>query len=162
MGIQLKPESQHGGIGADIGVLWSMLFNRLNARTQEELATREHAWRAMNPAWPNKTQSKCVGIHVRHGDKLIDSELDRADAQSYNRSLDEYLDQAALLLGTNGASQSRPHVMVMSDDKDIIDESKKVGRAKVFHVDTLRPLRSLKAIRSKQAEGGGSTIGPSF
>jgi hypothetical protein len=57
--------------------------------------------------------------------------------QGFNRSFDDYLDEALNLLqkttGANVGAEAR--VMVMSDDADIIEASMNTKRATTFHVD---------------------------
>jgi len=160
-----KKKSANLGISS-LSTLWSMLFFRQNARTRSEVARREIAWRAQNPSWPAIPMSyseqpdasvTCAALHIRRGDKLTPfwMKVHHTINQGYNRTLDEYLDEALnLLQSTTGVSVgAKARVMVMSDDADIIEAAKKTKRATTFHVD--------QAIQSvSEALKGGDVEGP--
>jgi hypothetical protein len=134
--------------GDDLAILWNMLFFRQNARTRSEIDRREIAWRIENPSWPAMPLSyseqrnasvTCAAVHIRHGDKLTPFWMHAHHTmhQGFNRTFDDYLDEALDLLqkttGVNVGAEAR--VMVMSDDADIIEASMKTKRATTFHVD---------------------------
>jgi hypothetical protein len=141
--IRKKPKN-----GEDLAILWNMLFFRQNAKARSEIARREIAWRAENPSWPAMPLSyseqrnasvTCAAVHIRHGDKLTPywMKVHHTMDQGFNRSFDDYLDEALNLLqkatGVNVGAEAR--VFVMSDDADIIEASMKTKRATTFHVD---------------------------
>jgi len=142
-------KSKNAKLGqASLSSLWSMLFFRQNARTRSEIARREFAWRAQNPSWPAIPMSyseqpvasvTCAAMHIRRGDKLTPfwMKAHHTINQGFNRTLDDYLDEALNLLqsttGVNVGAKAR--VIVMSDDADIIEAAKKTKRATTFHVD---------------------------
>jgi len=149
----------------DHQVLLAMVYHRFNGRTQQELANREHAWRAKNPSWPRLSaggrKQTCAAMHVRHGDKLTPTWLKlraglthhalEGNSGGYKRSLDEYLDETLHLMNSGGGVEERPLVIVMSDDKDIIDASLVNSRAEVVHVDA-PSSKSLTAVNKGTAE----------
>jgi len=140
-----RTESRAPLLSSDMTVLWNMLFFRQNAKTRSEVSRREIAWRAENPSWPlsysEQTDASvtCAALHIRRGDKLTPywMKTHHTMTQGYNRTLDEFLDEALDLLqkktGVNVGAEAR--IMVMTDDADIIEASMKTKRATTFHVN---------------------------
>merc|ERR1719473_1269019 len=75
--------------------------------------------------------------------------------QGFNRSFDDYLDEALNLLqkatGVNVGAEAR--VFVMSDDADIIEASMKTKRATTFHVD--EKIKRLSEVLNSEAKDFG-------
>jgi hypothetical protein len=151
----------------DIAVLWNMLFFRQNAKTRNEVARREMAWRAENPSWPAMPFSfsekldapvTCAALHIRHGDKLTPYwiKAHHTIEEGFNRTLDEYLDEALKLL--NVGSEAR--IMVMTDDADIIEASMRTKRATTFHVN--QTIQSLTGLLSKNDSGNDGGLFTSY
>eukprot|EP00747_Dinoflagellata_sp_TGD_P133334 gnl/TRDRNA2_/TRDRNA2_175180_c0_seq10.p1 gnl/TRDRNA2_/TRDRNA2_175180_c0~~gnl/TRDRNA2_/TRDRNA2_175180_c0_seq10.p1 ORF type:complete len:299 (-),score=20.46 gnl/TRDRNA2_/TRDRNA2_175180_c0_seq10:209-1105(-) len=135
----------------DMKVLFGSLFYRQNSRTRTEVARREIMWRKSNPLWPSEDNRRpCAAIHARHGDKLLPYWINAAHTveSGYNRTFDEYLDEALELMRAFGSPSTRqdplPLVFVMSDDADIMERAAKSTRAHTFHVDPGHLLHSLK------------------
>jgi len=155
--------------GVDLNIMWQMLFFRQNAKTRSELARRERAWRAKNPSWPARSphgeppasSAACAALHIRHGDKLTPFWMNthHTVAGGFNRTLDEYLDEALNLMQRNAGVDvgAEVRIMVMSDDADIIKASMKTKRATTFHVDQkLDSLSDVLQADVLQAPGGFS------
>eukprot|EP00747_Dinoflagellata_sp_TGD_P116179 gnl/TRDRNA2_/TRDRNA2_172311_c0_seq1.p1 gnl/TRDRNA2_/TRDRNA2_172311_c0~~gnl/TRDRNA2_/TRDRNA2_172311_c0_seq1.p1 ORF type:complete len:479 (-),score=18.77 gnl/TRDRNA2_/TRDRNA2_172311_c0_seq1:142-1527(-) len=142
----------------DAKVLFGMMFFRQNSRTRIEIAHREIQWRRSNPLWPSEHQERaCAAVHIRHGDKLTPFWMTahRTIKGGFNRTLDDYLDEAlAMMTGSGFDSKDQlPLVFVMSDDADIIHQARNTTRANTFHVSGSHRLDSLSEVLKKGTKG---------
>ena len=133
--------------------LFMYLALRLNRATRLEVRARVRRWLRENPEWATHARGDCAVAHVRHGDKLTHrwNRLDaqrRANADKFNRSLADYARVASAGLRARAAESSR-HVLIMTDDLDIVRSAPRVAEAEhvqFFHVAPGRPLTSLSNV----------------
>ena len=138
--------------------LFMYLALRLNRAARLEVRARVRRWRRANPEWATHARGDCAVAHVRHGDKLTHrwNRLDaqrRVNADKFNRSLADYARVASAGLRARAAAgPSSRHVLVMTDDLDIVRSAPRVAdaeRVKFFHVTPGRPLTSLSNVSAR-------------
>ena len=113
---------------------------RPNARAAAAIDDRVAAWKEANPAWAPSAGSTCAALHVRHGDKLTPVWLKARPADAaFDASLEDYVRAAGRV----------DAVLLMTDDRDIVDAAPAVEASlgvRVFHVEPGRPLQSTSRI----------------
>ena len=112
---------------------------RPNRRTRIEVAQRVDHWKREHPGWSQG--GPCAAIHVRHGDKVTPhwQQKKEADRGFASVTLQDYLN-----------ASRRGTILLMTDDKDVLDEAQP-GR--VFSVPTGRPLVSSSKVARDPRSG---------